>query len=40
MGPSTRRQVLAMLGAGGGLVAMGYALRGIVGALWAEPAVE
>ena len=27
----TRRQVLAMLGAGGGLVAMGYAVRGIVG---------
>ena len=27
----TRRQVLAMLGAGGGLLAMGYALRGIIG---------
>ena len=31
MGPLTRRQVLAMLGAGGGLVAVGYAVRGIVG---------
>ena len=32
MAPLTRRQVLAMLGAGGGLLAMGYALRGIIGA--------
>ena len=31
MAPFTRRQVLAMLGAGGGLVAVGYAVRGIVG---------
>ena len=31
MAPLTRRQVLAMLGAGGGLVAVGYAVRGIVG---------
>jgi hypothetical protein len=40
MAPLTRRQVLAMLGAGGGLLAMGYALRGIIGRTWAEPAVE
>jgi len=32
MAPLTRRQMLAMLGAGGGLLAMGYALRGIIGA--------
>ena len=31
MAPFTRRQVLAMLGAGGGLVAVGHAVRGIVG---------
>ena len=31
MAPFARRQVLAMLGAGGGLVAVGYAVRGIVG---------
>ena len=31
MAPLTRRQVLAMLGAGGGLIAVGYAVRGIVG---------
>ena len=31
MAALTTRQVLAMLGAGGGLLAMGYALRGIVG---------
>ena len=31
MAPLTRRQVLAMLGAGGGLLVMGYALRGIIG---------
>ena len=36
MGPLTRRQVLAMLGAGGGLVAVGYAVRGIVGMAVAE----
>ena len=40
MAPLTRRQVLAMLGAGGGLLALGYALRGIVGARLAEPDVE
>src|SRR5262245_66136502 len=32
MAPLARRQVLAMLGAGGGLLVMGYALRGIIGA--------
>ena len=31
MASLTRRQVLAMVGAGGGLVAVGYAVRGIVG---------
>ena len=31
MAPLTRRQVLTMLGAGGGLIAVGYAVRGIVG---------
>src|SRR6187397_1283668 len=37
MAPLTRRQVLAMLGAGGGLLAMGYALRGIIGAPGLNP---
>ena len=37
MAPLTRRQVLAMLGAGGGLLALGYALRGIVGDAWLNP---
>ena len=37
MAPLTRRQVLAMLGAGGGLLALGYTLRGIIGAPWLNP---
>src|SRR5262245_59922750 len=37
MAPLTRRQVLAMLGTGGGLLVMGYALRGIVGAPGLNP---
>src|SRR6478672_2439654 len=37
MATLTRRQVLAMLGAGGGLLAVGYALRGIVVGAWLEP---
>ena len=37
MAPLNRRQVLAMLGAGGGLLAVGYALRGIIGAPGLHP---
>ena len=32
MATLARRKVLALLGAGGGLFAVGYALRGIIGA--------
>lgn len=37
MASLTRRQVLAMLGVGGGLVGLGYAMRSIVSDAWLNP---
>ena len=37
MAALTRRQLLAMLGVGGGLLGLGYALRGIVSDAWLNP---
>ena len=37
MAPLTRRQLLAMLGVGGGLLGLGYALRSVVSDAWLNP---